>query len=129
MASIRRKSAAVALAVVGVAGLTLASAATLTINSSALAAGTTVVAACDNDGVGLTYTTAYSAGAYQLTAVTVTGIAPACVGQAISVNVSAAGVSVGEVSGVVVAGGTFVATLPASTPAAPVTGAAIVIHS
>ena len=46
-----RKSAAIALAIVGVAGLSLASAAQLTINSSSLGAGTSVVASCDPTGI------------------------------------------------------------------------------
>ena len=55
-----RKSAAIALAVVGVAGLSLASAAQLTVNSSSLGAGTSVVASCD-DAITVGYSTIYNA--------------------------------------------------------------------
>ena len=47
MANNRRKSAAIALAVIGIAGLSLASASTLTVNSSSIAAGTVAVTGCD----------------------------------------------------------------------------------
>ena len=60
MASARRKSAALALAVVGVAGLSLASAATLNVNSQTLGAGTTIVASCD-DAVDVAFTSSYDA--------------------------------------------------------------------
>ena len=56
-----RKSAAIALAVVGVAGLSLASAAQLTINNSSLGAGTSVVAPCDKTGITVGYTNTYAA--------------------------------------------------------------------
>ena len=75
-----RKSAAIALAVVGVAGLALASAATLTINSSSLGAGTSVVAACDSDGITVGYTNTYAATGYQTTGVVLSGVADKCAG-------------------------------------------------
>ena len=56
MASTRRKSAAIAIAIIGVAGLSLAAAATLNINSNSLAAGSTLVAACDTDSIAVDYT-------------------------------------------------------------------------
>ena len=61
MASTRRKAAAVAIAVVGVAGLSLAAAAQLTLDSESLGAGSTIVAACDTDGIDVTYTRAWDA--------------------------------------------------------------------
>lgn len=88
MASSRRKSAAIALAVVGIAGLSLASAAQLNVNSSALGAGTTVVASCD-DAVDVDFTTAYATGSYQASAITVSDIADTCEGQLIRVTVTA----------------------------------------
>ncbi len=60
-----RKSLAVALAIVGVAGLSMASAAQLTVSSDEIAAGVDTFAACDGS-VTVSYTTAYHAagGAY-----------------------------------------------------------------
>lgn len=89
MASSRRKSAAIALAVVGIAGLSLASAATLNINASALGAGTEVVASCDADGVKVGFTTVYATAGYQANAITVSGIdAVTCLNQQIRVTVA-----------------------------------------
>ncbi|HEY3437342.1 MAG TPA: hypothetical protein VGK35_06610, partial [Actinotalea sp.] len=79
MASTRRKSAAIALAVIGVAGLTLASAAQLNLTPTSLGAGSTVVASCD-DTVGVGYTTAYASTGYDVSAVNLTGVAALCNG-------------------------------------------------
>lgn len=126
----RRRTAAVSLAVVGVAGLTLASAAQLNVNSASLAAGTTVVAACDPDGVDVGFETAFSGGAYAATDVTVDGIAEDCAGQAIRVTLSdGAGVVLEEVAGTVQqGGGTFVGPLTTPVDAATVDAAAVLIH-
>jgi hypothetical protein len=111
MASIRRKSTAVALAFVGIAGLTLASAAQLNVNSTSLGAGTHVVASCDTDGVNVTFGNAYATNAYATQSVTLGGVAAACNGLAVRVTVAdAAGVSLGELTGVIATGGTT--TLP-----------------
>jgi hypothetical protein len=58
-----RKSLALALAVVGVAGLSMASAAQLTVTSTDVVAGLDAVVNCDADGVTVTYTPAYQAAA------------------------------------------------------------------
>lgn len=111
MASIRRKSTAVALAVVGIAGLTLASAAQLNVNSASLGAGTHVVASCDTDGVNVTFGSAYAANAYATQSVTLAGVAPACNGLAVRVTVAdTAGVSLGELTGVIATGGSTTLT-------------------
>jgi hypothetical protein len=56
-----RKSLALALAVVGVAGLSMASAAQLTVISPDVVAGRDAVVDCDADGVTVTYTPVYQA--------------------------------------------------------------------
>ncbi len=74
-----RKSLAIALGIVGVAGLSMASAAQLTVNNDDLAAGVSVVGTCDN-AVDVAFTTSYDAtlGAYKVSTVTVSNIAAAC---------------------------------------------------
>ena len=134
MASARRKSAAIALAVVGIAGLSLASAAQLNIASASLGAGTQLVATCDTNGVTVGFETAYAAGKYDATSVVINGIADTCAGQNIAITLTdAAGVVVGQVAkttlGGVVGGGDFSFT-NAVTPydAALITGVSIVIY-
>jgi hypothetical protein len=126
-----RKSAAIALAIVGVAGLSLASAAQLTVNSSSLGAGTSVVASCDTDGIAVTYTNVYSTTGYNTSAVVLSGIAPACNGLAFRVQVTGAGgVALGaEVVGVVPAAPATSATasLAVAQPAASILGVSVVI--
>jgi len=73
-----RKALAVALGIMGVAGLSLASASQLNITpSTEVAMGSAVFAECDT-AVGITY--GYDA-AYKINSVTITGIADACVGK------------------------------------------------
>lgn len=86
MASTRRKSAAIALAIIGVAGLSLASAAQLNVNASSLGAGTTLVASCD-DAVDVAFTNIVTAGAYMVDDVIVSDIAAACDGLTIGITV------------------------------------------
>ncbi|MCL3861509.1 hypothetical protein [Actinotalea sp. K2] len=108
MASTRRKSAALALAVVGVAGLTLASAAQLNVNSASLGAGTDIVAACDDDGIDVTFTNGYSAdeATYLTSAVTLGDVATACVGNDLRITLADAdGASLAEITTTVAAGG------------------------
>ena len=77
MASTRRKSAAIALAIIGVAGLSLASAAQLDITSSQLAAGTVAVTGCDT-AVTVGYTTALSGTVYRASEINLTNLNAAC---------------------------------------------------
>ncbi len=120
---------AIALAFFGVVAASAASLGGLTANN--LGADNTVVASCDTDGVGLTYTTAYNAGtgAYEVTAATVTGVAAACGGQTLSLTLSGAGgVSLGSGSVAVPAGGGSVAVpIAPNADAESVLGAAVVI--
>jgi len=124
------------VALAGVAGITVAggvvvaSATTIGgVGSAGLAAGNTVVAACDSDGVTIAYTNAYDATSqsYRTTAATVSGIAPACVGQTLGITLSgAAGASLASASGTV-AGTSLALLLPTSAAADAVQGAAVVI--
>ncbi len=127
VASIRRKSAAVALAVVGVAGLSLASAAQLNVTSGALGAGTSVVASCDSDGVAVAFTPGYAAGGYAATSVALNGIATGCDGQNYRITMTGASGALGtELTGTV-SGTSLTATL-AGVAAKDVTGVAVVIY-
>ncbi len=112
MASIRRKSAAVALAVVGVAGLSLASAAQLNVSTASVGANSSVVASCQPDGaantIKITYTNAYDKAttAYNTSAVVLTGVDGNCAGQAVRVTLAdSAGNSLAELTKTVPTGG------------------------
>jgi hypothetical protein len=127
-----RKSAAIALAVVGVAGLSLASAAQLTVNSASLGAGTSVVASCEGAGtISVTYTNVYSAGAYNTSAVQLSGIAAACNGLKYQVQVQGTGGAAlgAEATGTLPASGTTATvTLAVPQPAASILGVSVVIY-
>jgi hypothetical protein len=89
-----RKSAAIALAIVGVAGLSLASAAQLTVNDSSLGAGNSIVTSCQPVGTPITvsYTSGFVAGTlatgtYKTTAVNLGAIVPACGGKTLNLTV------------------------------------------
>ena len=79
------------LAVVGgamVFSLVYAAAASLTVTSTDMAAGTATVAACDGNGVSTSFTVAFDVTdlRYEVSTVTVGGIADACLGQDFSVT-------------------------------------------
>lgn len=79
MASIRRKSAAIALAVVGVAGLSLAAAAQLNVNAGSLGADNSIVTACQSDAITVAFApAAFVADNYEATQVTLGAIAATC---------------------------------------------------
>ena len=84
-----------------------AAAASLTVTSGLVGAGSAGVSACDAGGVSTTYTTGFDATAgYTVTEVTVTGIDAACAGQAVRVNLAdSANASVGAGGPVAVPGG------------------------
>jgi hypothetical protein len=86
MASTRRKSAAIALAVVGIAGLSLASAAQLNVNASSLGAGTDVVASCDTDGIDVDFTNVLDGIEYNSTELVLSDVNAACNGLAFQVQ-------------------------------------------
>lgn len=77
-----RKALAVALGIMGVAGLSVASASTLNVTAgNEVAIGTDTFAACDTDGVDVNYTYYDNAGAYEIDTVYVTSIDATCNGQ------------------------------------------------
>src|SRR5665647_3554723 len=114
MASTRRKSAAIALAVIGVAGLSLAAAATLSVNSATVQAGVSVFTDCQPAATPITvgYTTAYSASTYKVTDVTLSG-----------------GVALGELTGNAATGAaTDLSALVTPVEASTILGVAVVIN-
>lgn len=124
------KASRIAVALVGVAGFGAASAASLGgLSSQSVGSNDTVVAACDSDGVAIAYTTGYSAAAskYQVTSVTLSGIAAGCANQTAAVTVKGSGgTSLG--SGSATVSGTS-ASITLSTPAdaEALLGASVVI--
>lgn len=135
-----RKPAAIALGIVGVAGLSFASAATLGgLNVGSLGADTSIVAACDTNGIGVGFSNGYVAAtkAYGVQAVNLTGVADACAGKNVKVTLAdASGVSLGEVSvptvtlaGTTVDAKTLAVAFPAGVSASAVANVAVVINS
>jgi hypothetical protein len=81
-----RKVLAVALGIMGVAGLSLASASSLTVNpSNEVAMGVSLAFTSCDDIVGITY--GYDA-AYKINSVTITGIADACLGKPLTFSIA-----------------------------------------
>jgi len=130
----RRRFAAVVLGVVGIAGLSIASAAQLTLSSAPLGAGTTIVATCQSTGtITVSFPTAWNTtapAAYRVTAVTLSGVNTACVGKAYRIQLlNGSGVAIGnEITGTVT-GGAFTATITANQPASSIASVAVVISS
>lgn len=97
----RRRFAAVVLGVVGIAGLSIASAAQLTIGSSTLGVGATIVSTCQGPGTITTsfptaWNTTVTPAAYRVTAVTLSGVNATCVGKAYRIQMlNGSGVAVG----------------------------------
>lgn len=133
-----RRLVALGLAVVAVAGFSLASASQLAINGTVLQAGTGVVPDCQpaSQVIGTSFTSAFSAGAYRTTAVTLSNVASTCTGLTyrlqlvaadgtpLDVNGGAAGT---DVSGsVTLSGGAFTVAVT-STPTASIARVALVI--
>jgi hypothetical protein len=128
----RRKLTAVVLAVL-VFSLIAASAASLGgINSADLGADATVVAACDTNGVDVSYNTNYvpgTPGNYEVTSVDVTNIAsPACDGYDISVTLGSGSSALGSGSATVGAGSATV-TISGNVDAEDVAEIGIVISN
>ena len=128
----RRKTAALALAFVGVAGLSIASAAQLNLGTSSLGAGTTVVASCQTTGkIEVGFTNAFEAGQYIASHVVLTDIDSACEGLNYKVTLTN---DLGEVlgnesEGEIGATGTETIKLDQTVSAAAITGVAVVIYS
>lgn len=91
----RRRRALIALIVgIMVFAIVFAVAASLSVTSSSLGAGTGTVASCDTNGVATSFDTTYDAAAvgYEVTTVHVTGIAtPGCDGLTMKVTLVGAG--------------------------------------
>jgi hypothetical protein len=89
-----RKSLAVALAIVGVAGLSMASAAQLTVTSSPVIAGVSLDSACDTS-VLVAYGTVFGTNAYNVHSVTISDInitpVTGCLGKTIDFTLLNAG--------------------------------------
>ena len=127
MAKNRRKSAAIALAVLGVAGLSLASASQLTLSTGTLQAGSIALTDCQTTTVPVTYTTTFTGGAYQVTGVRLANVAAACAGKTATVKLlNAAGTEVATGTAATVAGNVDV-TLVAPAAVANVASVAAVI--
>lgn len=129
----RRKTAALALAFVGVAGLSIASAAQLNLGTSSLGAGTTVVASCQTTGpIAVSFDSAFAPGVgaeYKASSLTLKSIDPACVGLKYKVTLTdTAGAVIGtEATGTVA---TATVTVPlTSVSAKAVANVAVVIFS
>ncbi len=119
----------VGVSVVGVVG---AFAATLGgVSSDSLGADSSVVAACDTDGITIAYTTAYSATAqeYQVSAVNFTGVNAACNTKAASVSLrnGTTALSTTNSASITVTAGAFSITLGSPVAANSVTGVSLVI--
>jgi hypothetical protein len=134
--STTRKSAAIGLAIVGIAGLSLAAAAQLNATSTTLGATTTVVASCQpvpGTPISATYTTEYAAvvPGYKVTSVVLSGINAACANKSVKISLvddsnNVIGV---EVVGITTAAANQAFTVPAATniPASAVAKLAVVI--
>lgn len=131
MASTRRKSAAIALAVVGVAGLSLASAAQLNVDSASLGAATEIVASCQPEGgaaIEVGFQNSYASGAYNTTGIVLTGVAAACDGLDVRVTLAdETGAALHEFTGTAATGTTTLATPTGSELAADVESVSVVI--
>ena len=128
-----RKTAAIALGIVGVAGLSLASAAQLNLSSGSLGAGTTVIATCqDEEPIAVNFESSFVPGAdaeYKASSLKLSSIAPACNGQTYKVTLSDAdGAVIGEEATGTVAGTSLSVPL-GNVSAEDVANVAVVIHS
>ncbi len=102
------------------AAAVVASAASIgTVNSTDLAAGTTVVAPCDSDGIDVSYTTSFTSGDYRVASVTLSGVHANCNGQDVKITLSDGTNSLGEATALAV---TFTGTGNALTADFPVDG-------
>lgn len=135
---LHRYAAAAALTVVGLAGLSLASASQLSLNGRSLQSGTAVVGDCQppSQPVSVRFTSAFSSGAYRSTAVTVGNVDAACGGLGYRLQlIDAAGAPIDSNAGapldatgiVTLTGGAFSVTIP-STPTASIARVALVIY-
>ena len=123
-----KRSLLALLAGVVVFGAVLGLAASLNLTTDTLGAGNAVVASCQATPLNTSYTTTYVAGqpGYQVTTVTVSGLAAGCENKAYKLTLSgAANASLGEQTGTTPATATFTAVFTVN--AASVTGVSLVI--
>ena len=136
----RRRSAAVVLGIVGVAGLGIASAAQLNVNSGSLGAGTGVVTSCQPAGTPITvsFTTAWAPtltpAAYGATKVTLSGVSSDCGGKTYKIRIlDGSGTAVAGLSdltgSVPTGGGVVTSTLFAAIAVTSIGSVAVVISS
>jgi len=139
MANNRRKSAALALVVLGVAGLSLASASVLNLTAGTLQAGTQDLTDCQPVatpvvvGFGAPTFAAGVAGKYTVNSVNLTALNAACSGKNYSVTLlDAAGDAIGTtttVNAVMVTAGAASIALPTAVAAQAIEGVAVVISN
>jgi len=116
----RLRRLVVAAGFCAVYGLVSASASLMPVSSAGLGAGDGIVSPCGTGGVTVSYTSAFDATVadYRTTAVTVAGLAPACVGQSLKVTVRAAtGASLFQGSATVAGSSATIAATPFTSSA------------
>lgn len=125
---ISRKSLAIALAIVGVAGLSTASAAQLTVNSGELVAGVDSITDCDADGVTVSYSPTYTASVpgYTVNAVTIGDLDGSCTGTVRVTVTDAANAALANGS-IAYAAGSVTISLSATVSVASLYGVAVAI--
>lgn len=122
----RKKMTAIVLGLLAFSMVAASAASLGGITTSNLGAETDIVAGCDDDGIAVDFTLAFSGGEYRTSSVDITGIAAACNGQDISVTLlDGSGASIGSASAATVAGTSHSASI--SALAADVEGIAVVI--
>ena len=124
------KGRRLAVAAIGLVAFGAASAASLGgLASTNLGSNDAVIAACDSNGVSLAYTTSYDATAskYQVTSVTLSGIAAGCAGQTAAVTVKGTGGASVANASTTVAGTSDTMALSVPVAAENVLGASVVI--
>lgn len=134
MASARtRKTAALALAFVGVAGLSLASAAQLNLGSGNIGAGTTVVASCQGETpISVNFESTFVPGVdaeYKASSINLSSIATACEGLDYKVTLTDSDGSVLGTEATGTVSGTSLSVPLTDVPAKDVANVAVVIHS
>lgn len=123
-----RKSLALALAIVGVAGLSMASAAQLTVNSTDVVAGVDAIAECDADGVTVTYTPSYDDGipGYSVDEVVIGDLDGTCTGTVLVTVTDAADAALANGS-IAYAAGSVTVSLSGTVDVADIYGVAVAI--
>ena len=133
----RKRLLAATLAVIGVAGLGIASAAQLNLTSAPLGAGSTIVATCQSTGtitVGFptAWSTASSPAAYRVSSVTLANVNASCAGKPFRLQIldnSQAALGAELTGTLTLSGGVATITIPTGQPrATDVGGVALVIQ-